>query len=108
MLAEVLSSGNRKQLFMLTKNGKRFSRLVDGFFVSAPLLRMDIILWEDVRFNLHIYCHIIISICIKIDIIFISPFLKTNNQSDVIFIIFIRLAISYQDIPIDTHRATKT
>ena len=56
VLLEVLSSGNRKQLFTLTKNGKRFSRLVDGFFVRAPLLHIDIILWEDVRFNLHIYC----------------------------------------------------
>ena len=60
VLAEVLSSGNRKQLVILTKKGKRFSRLVDRFFVRAPLLDIDIILWEDVRFNLHIYCHIII------------------------------------------------
>ena len=46
VLAEVLSSGNRKQLVILTKNGKRFSRLVDRFFVSAPFLRMDIDLWD--------------------------------------------------------------
>ena len=55
VLLEVLSSGNRKELFVLTKNGKRFSRLVDCFFVSAPLLRMDIVLWHDYRFNLHAY-----------------------------------------------------
>ena len=46
VLLEVLSSGNRKQLFMLTKNGKRFSRLVDGFFMSAPFLRMNVFLSE--------------------------------------------------------------
>ena len=55
VLFEVLSSGRREQLFILTKNGKRISRLVERFFVSASLLRMDIVLWHDYRFNLHAY-----------------------------------------------------
>ena len=52
VLLEVLSSGDREQLFMLTKNGKRFSRLVDCFFVCAPFLRMDIDLLREYSFNL--------------------------------------------------------
>ena len=46
VLLEVLSSGDRKQLVILTKNGKRFSRLVDRFFVNAPFLRMNVFLRE--------------------------------------------------------------
>ena len=62
MLVEVLSSGNRKQLVILTKNGKRFSRLVDCFFVRAPLLRIDIVFCEDFRFNLRVFTFIMNSI----------------------------------------------
>ena len=58
VLVEVLSSGNRKQLVILTKNGKRFSRLVDCFFVRAPFLRMNVI-WKDLWFILHTYSRII-------------------------------------------------
>ena len=58
VLLEVLSSGNRKQLIILTKNGKRFSRLVDCFFVRAPFLRMNVI-WKDLWFILHTYSRII-------------------------------------------------
>ena len=46
VLLEVLSSGDREQLVILTEKGKRFSRLVDRFFVCAPFLRMDIVLKE--------------------------------------------------------------
>ena len=35
VLFEVLSSGNRKELVILTKNGKRFSRLVDRLIVRS-------------------------------------------------------------------------
>ena len=60
VLVEVLSSGNRKQLFTLTKNGKRFGRLIEHFFGRAPFLLMDIIL-DEYRFNLHTYYHTILT-----------------------------------------------
>ena len=44
VLLEVLSSGDRKRLFILTKNGKRFNRIVDRFFMNAPFLRMNVFL----------------------------------------------------------------